>query len=899
MNGPDGSVIIDTSFDTSGVDTGTKEIENTLVGLKDSIALLPKAIKDIPKIINYAFSSISKNTENVNSNIKSTTTESEKDIVGLKDSLMLLPQAIKDIPNIISHAFKQIPKSVNEVSPSLNKLQKEIKRYEDSLKNLKSAGYGLGDAPYDKAYAGLQKAKESADNYRNTLLNVQKIITGPGNVFSKISALWREVKKQTLGVDNAQKKANKSGKQLNKTVKDTKKSTDKSGKGLLSYIKTVLKYSIGIRSLFVLFNRIRSAITEGMGNLAQYSNDTNKALSRLMSAMTRLKNSFAAAFSPLVQFVEPALTRFINHLSKAVTYLGKLFAALTGKDYFEQAIEVQQDYAESLDKTKDSAKKTQKQLAAFDELNVLDFGKDEDETDKSELKPEDMFQTVQIESNIKAAAQRIKAILAGLFGPLKQSWDENGPYVLDSLKYTASSIKQLASDMGSSFMQVWNAESYGKKITDDLLITFGNLSQTVGNLTTQFDKAWVSGDTGTNILRHLGDNILEVTGFFRSASDSIKNWSKTIDFSPLLRAFDGVLVSLTPIVSTVGDALLWLLENVLEPISKWGIEQLLPEVLNVIAAALRALKSVIDALKPTALWLWESFLKPLGEWTGDLIIAAFKKLVEWLNKFSDWVGNNQEKVKYITILIISFFAAWKITKLISEISLMITAITTLAGILSMFGISLTSIIAKLALGALQFMALTAAITGVIAVIAILATNWSKMSPSEKIISSILAAAAAVGVLAVALGAVKGAAGAAIVAAALAAGIAAATIAINAGKRQVATYQSAGGSSRSTYPTSAYSAVPYRMPRLATGTVVPPRAGEFAAILGDNKRETEVVSPLSTMKQALKEALFESGMNGNGNIEIKFTGDLAQLARILRPQIEMEGRRVGVSMVEGG
>lgn len=111
----------------------------------------------------------------------------------------------------------------------------------------------------------------------------------------------------------------------------------------------------------------------------------------------------------------------------------------------------------------------------------------------------------------------------------------------------------------------------------------------------------------------------------------------------------------------------------------------------------------------------------------------------------------------------------------------------------------------------------------------------------------------------------------------------------------------GGSAftRSVYPTSAYSAVPYRMPRLATGTVVPPRAGEFAAILGDNKRETEVVSPLSTMKQALKEALFESGMNGNGNIEIKFTGDLAQLARILRPQIEMEGRRVGVSMVEGG
>lgn len=58
-----------------------------------------------------------------------------------------------------------------------------------------------------------------------------------------------------------------------------------------------------------------------------------------------------------------------------------------------------------------------------------------------------------------------------------------------------------------------------------------------------------------------------------------------------------------------------------------------------------------------------------------------------------------------------------------------------------------------------------------------------------------------------------------------------------------------------------------LPRLASGTVVPPRAGEFAAILGDNKRETEVVSPISTMKQALKEALSDFGGIGGGDIHL--------------------------------
>lgn len=53
---------------------------------------------------------------------------------------------------------------------------------------------------------------------------------------------------------------------------------------------------------------------------------------------------------------------------------------------------------------------------------------------------------------------------------------------------------------------------------------------------------------------------------------------------------------------------------------------------------------------------------------------------------------------------------------------------------------------------------------------------------------------------------------------------------------------------------------YRIPALATGTVVPPNR-EFLAMLGDNKTEHEVVSPLSTIKQAVAEAMAENGGGG--------------------------------------
>lgn len=90
----------------------------------------------------------------------------------------------------------------------------------------------------------------------------------------------------------------------------------------------------------------------------------------------------------------------------------------------------------------------------------------------------------------------------------------------------------------------------------------------------------------------------------------------------------------------------------------------------------------------------------------------------------------------------------------------------------------------------------------------------------------------------------------------------------------------------------------KIPKLATGTVVPANYGEFTAILGDNKREAEVVSPLSTMKQALVEALMEYG---GQNITIKFEeSSIGDLVRMLKPYIDKENRRIGSSTrVMGG
>ncbi len=86
----------------------------------------------------------------------------------------------------------------------------------------------------------------------------------------------------------------------------------------------------------------------------------------------------------------------------------------------------------------------------------------------------------------------------------------------------------------------------------------------------------------------------------------------------------------------------------------------------------------------------------------------------------------------------------------------------------------------------------------------------------------------------------------------------------------------------------------KIPLLAQGAVIPPNK-EFLAVLGDQRHGTNIEAPLETIKQALAEVLASQG-GSNGDINITFTGDLAQLGRVLKPVIDKEGRRVGSGLI---
>ena len=88
-----------------------------------------------------------------------------------------------------------------------------------------------------------------------------------------------------------------------------------------------------------------------------------------------------------------------------------------------------------------------------------------------------------------------------------------------------------------------------------------------------------------------------------------------------------------------------------------------------------------------------------------------------------------------------------------------------------------------------------------------------------------------------------------------------------------------------------------IPRLASGAVIPPRQ-EFMAILGDQRSGTNIEAPLSTIEDAVRAVLAEQEGGQQQDITINFTGNMAQLARALKPHLDAESMRRGTSLLMG-
>ena len=147
-------------------------------------------------------------------------------------------------------------------------------------------------------------------------------------------------------------------------------------------ITTVLRYGFGIRSLYVLFNKLRSGIKDGINNLVMFSDRANKSLSLLTSDMSYVGNSVAAAFEPILNIVAPVIDQIVDYAVAGINAVGAFIASITGQTSYTVAVKNIKDYRDSLngtasagdaasdatDKLKDKTDELKRELMGFDEI---------------------------------------------------------------------------------------------------------------------------------------------------------------------------------------------------------------------------------------------------------------------------------------------------------------------------------------------------------------------------------------------------------------------------------------------------------------------------------------------------------------------------------------------------
>ena len=813
----------------------------------------------------------------------------------------------------VNQALKDYKQELTNPTPDAvvfpaDSLQGKIDRLKKELKDLESQGRSFGDALYDSTYKALNQAQSDLNIYKKDLTTPVKIpVQFDANSFegqkealrSKLLGMEQqgislgnadydqtyvqlqqviqaenEYKKSLLNADAGQKKASASANKLRDSVNGAGKAAQTSGKGmkLLGRISRMMMMRFVMQAVMAAMG----AIKEGFQNLARYSGSANQTLSSLMSSLLYLKNSLAAGFAPILSVAVPAINALIDAIASALAWIGQLTAALTGKSTFVKAKKTQEDYAKSLKKTGSAAKNAGKSLADFDKLRLLDKqnsgggGGSGSGTD-----PSQMFETVAVSSSlvkaldalkskwndlsslfakgfkvglgdvtprfetIKKGLQSIKESLLGIFSdPQVQAaastWGNKMVYDLGVITGSIASvgITLAANLIGGTAKYLEEAQGRIKQYIIDMFDITGETADIVANFSAAFAEVFSAfadenGQTFTaNLIGFFSNSFMGVTELFAKLGRDLLNallTPFTNNAAGFKKAFDGLLGVASQVMGDIKD----IFTDAFDQINQTYDEHIAP--------MFDAFTEGFTEIYGSALEAFETYILPALQNVADKFSEVKEQYLQpFISSFVALFGQLADTITAVWNSALQPFLNWIVQNFGPLIG---NAIQNIGNYFNIF-LSVASAAAE---------GITGALTGLLEFIQGVFTGdiEKALNGIKNIFRSIFNGI--VSLVEIAVNSIVSG--------------------LNGISFDVPDWVPLAGGQHFGFNVSSV-----KLPRLATGTVVPRQAGEFAAILGDNHRETEVVSPLSTIKQALAEALREMG-NGLGGGDIHLTIEL--------------------------
>lgn len=299
--------------------------------------------------------------------------------------------------------------------------------------------------------------------------------------------------------------------------------SDKATKGVRTGFMKILRYGFGIRSLYVLFRRLKEAIKDSFGALQSSGamfEETRANINALKNALLTLKFQFGAAFEPIFNAIAPALQTLINYLISVMNTISAFTAKLMGRSTYSKVAQVMSNTGSAAGGAAKNVKELNHQLQGFDELNNLTVNPGNSGGGGGGGAGSGagaMYEEASVDSVLGDLAKELaENIRAG-------EWFEVGRAISDKLSEVMESIPW------DSIYE--KARNFGKGLADFLngLITprlFGDIGKTIaGALNTVFEAggSFAKEFDWNNLGESLGTGL---TDFFKTAN--FGQWGETV-----------------------------------------------------------------------------------------------------------------------------------------------------------------------------------------------------------------------------------------------------------------------------------------------------------------------------------------------------------------------------------
>lgn len=875
MAGYDGSVRIKTDIDSKNASAQLMSLENRIIKMADKVASLRSkmdSLKDA-KIQTQEYQEVSAQIE-----------KAEQEFNKLLEKQEQMQREGKD--NGV--AWERLNSKMEEVGNTIRFAKGEL---QDLVDTGKAFTLGSDTDEYKKLGNQLKYAENdlSALNMRHDEL----------------------IKKQDKSSKGYKKLGNIAKSAFDKAGKSAKKSNGLLGM-MASRFKGLALSLLIFNQISKAFNSMSNAIKEGFKNLYNSSQQFKSSVDGLKASSTTLKNAFASAFAPIVQIAIPYIQMLMDYISKLLGIVAQFNAAITGQKKYAKAVKQTEKAA------KGAASASNKQLSSLDKLNNLSSqsgGGGDDGTGS-------MFEEVPVDTSVLDFVDNLKNRLQPVIGyanELKNDFSQGFFSGLGDFEPRLKSIKDSISSIKDSLLDIFTdskVASSAKKLVKSISNTLGSLAGSAASIGLTIATNLVGG-----IAKYLEeskdrikDYLVSMFDIWSDVNELLADFFQSFAFvfeafasengqqltANIIGIFMDAFMGLSELASKcIRDILQIFIQPFVE--NKEAFRTALEGFLGVLSDVTGTIKDGIDATFDKLNEVYDEHFKPFFDsiasglsdtvgkfmefWNGSVqpllkkwakkFDALWKEHIQpLLNNFIELLGSVADLLKAFWENILKPIIDWIIENVLPVLlpifdTIYNIAVDVIGGIADIISgiIDVLKGIIDFLVGVFTgnwekaFDGLKNVVSGFSKIFKSLKTTITKIfndiwSFIKRIINSILG-----GIEKMANGVVSG--------------INTVIKAMNNLSFDIPDWVPTMGGK--TFGFNIPTLKNVSIPKLATGTVVPPNR-EFMAILGDNKKETEVVSPLSTMKRAMKEALLELGINGTSNS----SGDII---------IQIDGREV--------